>query len=111
MKYHHELEAVTGTNIKQGCSTHCHAAHGSKWTPAYQTPSLNAPCFACHLDKQGPFKHEHAGTKGNCTQCHDPHGTNDAHLLRPDLSNHCATCHQQDDVLSRSHAKLIHGYN
>lgn len=111
MAYNHGVVDDKGTNIQQGCSSYCHAAHGSKWAPAYKTPSLNAPCFECHIDKQGPFKKEHLGFKGNCTKCHDPHGTIDEHLLRPDIDKVCAECHQEKDVLINATSSKVHGHN
>lgn len=111
MKYNHGLVDDKGTNIIQGCSTNCHAAHGSKWDPAYQTPALNKPCFECHIEKQGPFKNEHAGFKGNCTKCHDPHGTEDAHLLRPNVEKICAECHGDQAVLDNATSDQVHGHN
>ncbi len=111
MKYTHGLVDDKGSNIQQGCSSYCHAAHGSKWAPAYQTPALNAPCFECHIDKQGPFKQEHTGFKGDCTKCHDPHGTEDAHLLRPNVEKICAECHGEQPVLENASSEQVHGHN
>ncbi|MGI2261376.1 cytochrome c3 family protein [Shewanella sp. GXUN23E] len=111
MKFTHGLVDDHGNNIQQGCSTYCHAAHGSKWEPAYQTPALNAPCFECHIDKQGPFKTEHTGFKGNCSHCHDPHGTEDEHLLRPNIGEICAQCHGEQAVLEQATSAQVHGHN
>ena len=111
MKYNHGLVDDKGTNILQGCSSYCHAAHGSKWAPAYQTPALNKPCFECHIEKQGPFKNEHVGFKGDCTKCHDPHGTEDANLLRPNAEKICAQCHGDQAVLDDATSDQVHGHN
>lgn len=111
MPYNHGLVDDKGTNILQGCSTQCHAAHGSKWAPAYQTPNTNAPCLDCHVEKQGPFKVEHAGFKLQCSACHDPHGTMDEHLLRPNIDKVCSECHGEINVLEAVTSDQVHGHN
>ncbi|MGS0724576.1 cytochrome c3 family protein [Shewanella sp. 0m-11] len=111
MEYNHGLVDDKGTNILQGCSSYCHAAHGSKWAPAYKTPALNTPCFECHIEKQGPFKNEHTGFKANCIKCHDPHGTKDAHLIRPDIDEVCSECHNDTFILKDVTSEQVHGHN
>ncbi|MCG9966075.1 cytochrome c3 family protein [Shewanella cutis] len=111
MKYNHGLVDDKGTDILQGCSTYCHAAHGSKWAPAYKTPALNTPCFKCHIEKQGPFKKEHTGFKGDCIKCHDPHGTESASLLKPNIKDICAECHVEKMMFENISSEQVHGHN
>ena len=37
--------------------------------------SVNDPCYPCHMEKRGPFVHNHRPVSENCGICHDVHGT------------------------------------
>ncbi len=84
--------------------TDCHNPHGaeiSSWGGAHG-PSMvstvlggDQACFRCHVDKRGPFLHEHAPVVSEgCVTCHNPHGSTNARLLnRPVAFTLCMECH------------------
>jgi DmsE family decaheme c-type cytochrome len=63
-------------------------------------------CYTCHAEKRGPYLWDHAPVTENCSNCHDPHGTNNDRMLvakRPFL---CQRCH----VTSRHPPTVYEGY-
>jgi predicted CXXCH cytochrome family protein len=85
----------------------CEACHEYK-DPARHSFELKRQgkdlCAFCHIDKSGteaPVVHAPVA-KGDCTSCHDPHGSNVRRLLKRDtVPALCSTCH--GDVLKGSH--------
>lgn len=76
--------------------TDCHNPHGSQLAHQLRTSAaLDAVCFKCHADKQGPFMFEHEPVKlEGCTACHIPHGSPNPHLLKVSNVNLlCLQCH------------------
>lgn len=76
--------------------TDCHNPHGSQLAHQLRTSAaLDAVCFKCHADKQGPFMFEHEPVKvEGCTSCHIPHGSPNPHLLKVSNVNLlCLQCH------------------
>ncbi len=61
-------------------------------------------CWTCHGD-MGPLKgavYKHAPfDEGFCTNCHDPHGSDNKALLKQDERDLCKTCHPMGKELSR----------
>src|SRR6185436_2724106 len=55
--------------------------------------STNELCYKCHTEKRGPFLHEHAPVREDCTSCHDPHGSNHERLLVAKPPFLCQRCH------------------
>jgi DmsE family decaheme c-type cytochrome len=64
---------------------------------------INAACFRCHPQFQGPFPYEHQATldfsteEGGCSNCHEPHGAYLPRMLRqpfePPHFQLCSQCH------------------
>jgi len=75
----------------------CHKVHNGpdlKVKPR-QTAQM---CFKCHKDVQAQYQmvSHHPVPEGRlfCTNCHDPHGTSQEHLLRyPTVKQTCTQCH------------------
>ncbi len=80
---------------KMACSD-CHSAHGAtagEWQLALQT--VNDTCFQCHADKRGPYLWEHAPVAEDCSNCHDPHGSNHPGMVKLRSPMLCQGCHSQ----------------
>lgn len=60
---------------------------------------LAAVCRGCHPAEAGPFPYEHAAVngysvaEGGCTECHNPHGSENDHLLAQPTVHLCRPCH------------------
>jgi DmsE family decaheme c-type cytochrome len=54
-----------------------------------------APCLSCHTEKRGPFVFAHGAVEiGDCTTCHEPHGSsNPNQLRRSTVKQVCMECH------------------
>ena len=80
---------------KMTCSD-CHNPHGSVGPKLMKRDSINDTCYTCHMEKRGPFVHEHEPVGEDCTTCHNPHGTTAESMLKmrpPFLCNSCHTPH------------------
>ncbi|MBI4791896.1 MAG: hypothetical protein HY789_03995, partial [Deltaproteobacteria bacterium] len=70
--------------------------HPSGSGPDFSATAEGGPlCFQCH--EQGGFSGRHLhgpSASGNCTACHDPHGSSEANLLKMPLKELCLDCHQ-----------------
>jgi DmsE family decaheme c-type cytochrome len=55
--------------------------------------SVNEVCFTCHMEKRGPFVHNHQPVTEDCAICHNPHGTVVANLLKQRAPYLCQECH------------------
>jgi DmsE family decaheme c-type cytochrome len=92
-----ELHRVSTHPTKNGffsCSS-CHASHGSTSQRAsLQKNTVNETCYQCHAQLRGPFLWEHRPSQDDCTNCHNPHGTNIAPMLKVRQPYLCLQCHQ-----------------
>jgi DmsE family decaheme c-type cytochrome len=92
-----ELHRVSTHPTKNGffsCSS-CHASHGSTSQRAsLQKNTVNETCYTCHAQLRGPFLWEHRPSQDDCTNCHNPHGTNIAPMLKVRQPYLCLQCHQ-----------------
>lgn len=90
----------------------CHNPHGAPAPPVrmsarprmlQQSLANEEPCLKCHTDLRGPFLFEHAAVRiEGCEQCHSPHGSANAKLLRrPVLYTLCFECHNGADSFGR----------
>jgi len=77
---------------KMGCSD-CHNPHGSIGPKLMKRDSVNETCYSCHMEKRGPFVHEHEPVGEDCTICHNPHGTTAESMLKTRPPFLCQSCH------------------
>ncbi|WP_310450882.1 DmsE family decaheme c-type cytochrome [Sulfuritalea sp.] len=91
-----ELHRVSTHPTKNGffsCSA-CHAPHGSTaQRGSLQKNTVNETCYTCHAQLRGPFLWEHRPSQDDCTNCHNPHGTNIAPMLKVRMPYLCQQCH------------------
>ena len=83
---------------KMVCST-CHDAHGQA-KGNLKEDTVNAVCYECHAEKEGPFAYEHPPVTENCSYCHEPHGTVANNLLRQPTTFLCLRCHSGHSIHS-----------
>lgn len=92
-----ELHRVFTDPTKNGffsCSA-CHAPHGlTAQRASLQKNTVNETCYTCHAQLRGPFLWEHRSAQDDCTNCHNPHGTNIAPMLKARMPYLCQQCHQ-----------------
>lgn len=77
------------------CSS-CHDPHAPRGRENFRSAAgTDLPCLNCHTEKKGPFVFPHnAGTVGDCTSCHAPHGSpNPKQLTRATVAQLCMECH------------------
>jgi DmsE family decaheme c-type cytochrome len=77
---------------QMGCSD-CHNPHGSAGPKQLKRDSVNETCYTCHMEKRGPFVHNHQPVTEDCTICHNAHGTVVANLLKYRPPYLCHECH------------------
>jgi DmsE family decaheme c-type cytochrome len=77
---------------KVACSD-CHNPHGSAGPKLMKRDSVVETCYACHMEKRGPFVHDHRPVSDDCTNCHMPHGTVADNLLKARPPMVCYQCH------------------
>lgn len=80
---------------KVACSD-CHNVHGSVGPKLVKRDNVVDTCYACHMEKRGPFVHNHEPVNEDCGNCHNPHGTVAESLLKvrpPFLCHQCHTPH------------------
>ena len=80
---------------KVGCSD-CHNPHGSVGPKLVKRDSVVETCYQCHMEKRGPFVHNHEPVAEDCSNCHNPHGTVAESMLKvrpPFLCHQCHTPH------------------
>lgn len=80
---------------KMSCSD-CHNPHGSVGPKLSKRDSVNETCYMCHMEKRGPFVHNHEPVNEDCSNCHNPHGTVAESMLKarpPFLCHQCHTPH------------------
>ncbi|WP_456387081.1 cytochrome c3 family protein [Desulfolithobacter sp.] len=100
--------------VEEDCST-CHDPHSSGTRFQLVAPPKDL-CASCHRDVSpdiykaidtAKFKHEPV-SKGECTKCHMPHGSDVTSLLKGKGIKLCGTCHEDlDDQIAES--KNLHG--
>ncbi len=77
---------------KMGCSD-CHNPHGSVGPKLMKKDSVVDTCYTCHMEKRGPFVHNHEPVNEDCSNCHNPHGTTAENLLKARPPFLCQQCH------------------
>ena len=85
----------------------CHNPHGSLSAPALRAAGSEA-CTSCHVEKRGPFVHEHAAVRvEGCTACHTPHGSINRQLLKRRQDRQlCLECHTAPEAGNVPHPRL-----
>lgn len=81
--------------IKEGkvvCSD-CHNVHGTAGPKLLKRDTVNDTCYSCHMEKRGPFLHNHQPVLEDCGLCHNPHGTTVAAMLKSRPPFLCQQCH------------------
>jgi predicted CXXCH cytochrome family protein len=57
-------------------------------------------CYICHEDLAESYSYLHGPVAGGyCTACHDPHQSENEHLLKLSGEALCFYCHREEDVL------------
>lgn len=82
--------------IKEGkvaCSD-CHNPHGTAGEKQLVRDNVNDTCYACHMEKRGPFVRTHQPVQENCAICHNPHGSTLPNLLKVRPPFLCQECHE-----------------
>jgi predicted CXXCH cytochrome family protein len=80
-------------------SEECGACHASadKANPGAIVDASNAMCLKCHDDPgqngKVAFAHQHGGPDARCVDCHNPHNSNEEHLLHAPIASLCGSCH------------------
>lgn len=88
---------------QMGCSD-CHNPHGSAGTKQLSKDSVNETCYQCHMEKRGPFIHNHQPVTEDCSICHNPHGTTIAKMLKSRPPFLCQECHSHTSHPSQAAA-------
>jgi DmsE family decaheme c-type cytochrome len=71
---------------------------------------LGGVCRSCHPEQSGPFQNEHEAINAyavdgsGCVECHDPHGSENDHLLQQPGNRVCSSCHVEH--ATRNHGTL-----
>ena len=86
---------------EMGCSA-CHNPHGSIGPKLMKRDSVNETCYTCHMEKRGPFVHEHEPVGEDCTICHNPHGTTAENMLKMRPPFLCQSCHTPHSLVQPS---------
>lgn len=74
---------------KVACSD-CHNSHGSAGPKLMKRDSVVDTCYTCHMEKRGPFVHNHEPVNEDCGNCHNPHGTTAEKTFSRSESPSCA---------------------
>ena len=77
---------------KVSCSD-CHNPHGSVAAKLLKRNNTNETCYQCHMEKRGPFVHNHEPVGEDCGNCHNPHGTTAEFMLKVRVPFLCHQCH------------------
>ncbi|MFQ6097840.1 MAG: cytochrome c3 family protein [Armatimonadota bacterium] len=72
----------------------CHNPHKHEKS---DPDSIKRLCTGCHKQQRGPYLYEHGAISGGltdaCLDCHRPHGSPNAHLLKLTGGGLCLSCH------------------
>ena len=72
----------------------CHNPHGTAGEKQLVRDNVNDTCYACHMEKRGPFVRTHQPVQENCAICHNPHGSTLPNLLKVRPPYLCQECHE-----------------
>ncbi|WP_210394543.1 DmsE family decaheme c-type cytochrome [Motiliproteus sediminis] len=85
----------------------CHNAHGSAGPKNMVRDSVVETCYQCHAEKRGPFIWDHMPVTEDCGNCHNPHGSNIAGMLKARQPMLCQQCHE--GTSHRGHVPEVDG--
>jgi DmsE family decaheme c-type cytochrome len=93
---------IGGMHESRGLAcTDCHSVHNPKSEKAQLVKEkVTQLCFTCHKQKEAQFyrasHHPVREGKMECTNCHNPHGTQTEKMVKADSTNElCYTCHAE----------------
>jgi predicted CXXCH cytochrome family protein len=94
-----------------GDCTDCHSPHAGRQPGLPKTNGVDI-CLGCHADQAELLNkkkvHHQAVVKDGCGTCHDPHGNDNAKLLRvKDTNALCLECHGPDTQAQRDDAQHL----
>jgi len=120
----HEDEAARVPNSVHGAlgDTACESCHGNHHEVATAAQMAPAKCAQCHADEVKEFKrsiHGQAAASGDpdaptCISCHGPihqiqtSGDTTSTVAKKNLPDTCASCHSNQDFLSRHEIPFAH---
>ena len=87
--------------VKDSC-VNCHSPHTADYKFQLSADPKMDLCVMCHYDKKetvenSKVKHGALNRPNKCQECHDPHGTNTAKMLKADsIMNLCLNCHNKE---------------
>lgn len=90
-----QMSKVSHHPVPEGrmtCSD-CHNVHGSAGPKLAKRDSFTDTCYTCHAEKRGPFLQQHSPVVEDCANCHSPHGSTVAGLLKSRAPMLCQQCH------------------
>jgi len=101
----------------EGCTV-CHQVKSAVTSSTNPHPKLtpinkdnvNVTCRVCHDEKvQGHFKFAHGPIeKKSCIECHNPHGSENAKMLKLKMPDLCVKCHEsKQNVLNFGHGVIF----
>lgn len=73
----------------------CHNPHGTAGSKLLARGTVNETCYQCHMEKRGPFLHNHQPVNEDCSICHNPHGTTIGSMLKSRPPFLCQECHNE----------------
>ncbi|WP_371372468.1 DmsE family decaheme c-type cytochrome [Thalassotalea aquiviva] len=102
----HKRSAHPIKNDRQVCSD-CHNPHDSLNDASLIAATVNDSCIECHSEKRGPFLWEHEPVIEDCSNCHEPHGANNAMLLKRRVPQLCQQCHSSVGHTSAAYVEAV----
>lgn len=95
--------------ISYGCVT-CHTAVDASVLPHKITnrhprglsSKQKRLCYSCHEQAAFMKKNVHGAILCGCTSCHNPHSSEEAHLLKAGEPDLCMQCHDHSVVMAKT---------
>jgi len=92
--------------VQEGCLK-CHDPHTADYKSLLKNDGRQALCLDCHNDlkehrdmkawvKSVTYKHGAVTDNDQCLSCHNPHTSNNKHILRKDPVSMCLSCHDKE---------------
>ena len=84
--------------VAVGACNVCHASHGDEAKLLLTSLNINAKCFTCHEIKKTEIESvafQHKPVVEKCTNCHNPHESNQNFMLKSATPGLCLDCHKE----------------